>query len=328
MVVSAHAGTDVARRVGMKLRSLVFVGFCAAAPVVSVSGCDSPAAQSGAAGDSSASGPSSSGNPLGSSSSGNPMGSSSSGAGAGPTNGGGLCAGTLPSSATPMPTATSEATCTSNVPVQVVAGGGAIFALAVDGKNVYWSVCGEGLNQVAVTGGTPLVLATGSVMAIAVDALSVYWADAGGSIRKVPIGGGAASVIALGAGHAGESRGGCDERLLDRIGQGAGERPASPPRGRAGGGARGVARGSRIHRRGRHRRVLGEHGNGDVNKVPIGGGVVAALAVSLSPGGTFGGGGATTTVAPSGPRGWRSTPPACTGPSAGTIPRPSPTARC
>jgi hypothetical protein len=259
----------------MTSRTLVLGWFLAAAAMVSPWGCAPHAAQSGADGGPSATGSSSSS---------------------------GLCA-ELPFSGTSTPTPTSSPTCTSNVPVPVVSAGGAIFALAVDGKNVYWSVCGQDLDQVAVTGGTPLVLAQGSVMAIAVDPLDVYWADADGNVRKVPIGGGDATLVASAAGTPAALAVDATNVYWTASADGKGSVMQAP----IGGGPVVVL--ASLQDDPRYIAVdatsvyWANAGNGAITKVPIGGGIGELLALTLNPGGTSSGGGATTVVPPSGPTG-------------------------
>jgi hypothetical protein len=159
----------------MTSRSLALASFLAASPLIGLSACASNMAQDGAAGSAGGTGSSSSGS----------TGSTTTG----PRE---TCPSPPPPTGPPPP---SAPTCTSDSPIAIVADEYSIGGLAVDATNVYWSAGGD-LKTVALTGGTPTVLAPGTAVAIAVDATNVYWADKAGSIYKVPIGGGAATVVA------------------------------------------------------------------------------------------------------------------------------------
>jgi hypothetical protein len=79
-----------------------------------------------------------------------------------------------------------------------------VFAIAVDGNNVYWTVTGPGVGSVmmlAKTGGTARIIASGLNFpsSIAVDATNVYWTNnGGGTVMMAPIAGGSATTVASG----------------------------------------------------------------------------------------------------------------------------------
>jgi hypothetical protein len=107
--------------------------------------------------------------------------------------------------------ASTSPACGSGACVCSLASNQATTGIAVDGANVYWSVCrtvGSTLGAVMTVpkaGGTPTALASGVICprSLAVDATNVYWtssdsATAAGQVMKVPIAGGAPGVLASG----------------------------------------------------------------------------------------------------------------------------------
>lgn len=79
-----------------------------------------------------------------------------------------------------------------------------LYDIAVDAKNVYWTVPGNGVVMKAPIdsdGGAAVQLASGqnAPYGIAVDSTHVYWVnELGGEVMKVAIGGGAPVSIATG----------------------------------------------------------------------------------------------------------------------------------